>query len=121
MNSHTQQGIYYDFFFNNITKPTYIQSFNLLNQATTQIVSSIQIIIHFKLYVMKSNIGSNDKLIRLALAIVLIVLFYKEILTGALGIAALVVALLLTVTSLVNFCPLYRILGINTDKKKEIK
>jgi len=92
-----------------------------LNQATTQIVSSIQIIIHFKLYVMKSNIGSNDKLIRLALAIVLIVLFYKEILTGALGIAALVVALLLTVTSLVNFCPLYRILGINTDKKKEIK
>lgn len=70
---------------------------------------------------MKSNIGSNDKLIRLALAIVLIVLFYKEILTGTLGIAALVVALLLTVTSLVNFCPLYSIFGINTNKKKEIK
>lgn len=67
---------------------------------------------------MKANIGSSDKLVRLALAIVLIVLFYKEILTDALGIVALVLALLLTLTSLINFCPIYALFGINTNKKK---
>jgi hypothetical protein len=68
---------------------------------------------------MKANIGSSDKLVRLALAIILIVLFYKEIVTGTLGIVALVLALLLTVTSLINFCPLYGIFKINTAIKKE--
>lgn len=70
---------------------------------------------------MKANIGSSDKLIRLGLAVVLIIIFYKDILSDTLGIIALVVALLLTVTSLVNFCPLYSIFKINTTKKKEEK
>ncbi|MDO9152502.1 MAG: DUF2892 domain-containing protein [Paludibacter sp.] len=70
---------------------------------------------------MKANIGSSDKLIRLGLAVVLIIIFYKGILSDTLGIIALVVALLLTVTSLVNFCPLYSIFKINTTKKKEEK
>ncbi len=65
--------------------------------------------------------GSADKLIRLLLAIVLILLFYFEVLTDTLGIVALIVALLLTVTSLINFCPLYPIFRINTTKKKEVK
>jgi len=68
---------------------------------------------------MKANIGSSDKLIRLGLAIVLIVLFYLEIITGTLGMIALIVAFLLTLTSLVNFCPLYSIFKINTAKKSE--
>ncbi|MGB4415204.1 MAG: DUF2892 domain-containing protein [Paludibacter sp.] len=68
---------------------------------------------------MKANIGSTDKLTRLGLAIVLIVLFYLETLTGILGIIALVVALILTITSLINFCPLYSLFKINTAKKKE--
>ena len=70
---------------------------------------------------MKANIGSNDKLVRLGLAIVLIVLFYKEILSETLGIVALIVALILTITSLINFCPLYKLLGLNTAKKKDVK
>jgi len=68
---------------------------------------------------MKINIGSTDKLIRLLLAIILILLFYFEVLTDSLGIIALIVALVLTVTSLINFCPLYGIFKINTSKKKE--
>ena len=67
---------------------------------------------------MKANIGSADKLVRLGLAIVLIALFYLEILKDTLGIIALLVALLLTVTSLINFCPLYPIFKINTAIKK---
>lgn len=68
---------------------------------------------------MKTNIGSTDKLIRLLLAIVLILLFYFEVLTDTLGIIALIVALVLTVTSLINFCPIYSLFKVNTAKKKE--
>ena len=68
---------------------------------------------------MKANVGSVDKLIRLMLAIVLILLFYFEVLTDSLGIIALIAALVLTVTSLFNFCPLYAIFKINTCKVKE--
>ena len=70
---------------------------------------------------MKANIGSTDKLVRLGLAIILIVLFYLEIVKDTLGIVALLVALLLTITSLINFCPLYPIFKINTAIKKTKK
>ena len=68
---------------------------------------------------MKKNMGSNDKLIRLMVAIILIILYYKSILVGTLGIIALILAFVLTITSLVSFCPLYTLLGINTCKKEE--
>ena len=67
---------------------------------------------------MKKNMSSYDKLIRLIVAIVLIVLYYRGILSGTLGIVALLVALVLTITSLLSFCPLYTLLGISTCKKE---
>jgi hypothetical protein len=70
---------------------------------------------------MKRNMGATDRLIRLIVAIVLIILFYKGIVAGTLGIIALVLALLLTVTSLISFCPLYTLLGMNTCKKEDEK
>ncbi len=70
---------------------------------------------------MKKNLGSADKLIRLALAIVLIILFYKEILSGTIGLVALGVAFILTLTSLVSFCPLYAMLGLRTTRKVKEK
>jgi len=68
---------------------------------------------------MKKNMSSYDKLIRLGLSIVLIILYYKEVVTGTSGIITLLLALYLTITSLISFCPFYRILGINTSKKEE--
>lgn len=68
---------------------------------------------------MKANIGSADKLIRLILAIALILLFYFEVLSDTWGIIALIGALVLTVTSLINFCPFYPLFRINTAKKKD--
>ena len=65
--------------------------------------------------------GSTDKLIRLALAIVLIVLYWRHVVTETLGIIALVVALIFTITSLLSFCPIYAIFGIKTCKKEEEK
>ena len=68
---------------------------------------------------MKKNMGTTDKLIRLTIAIVLIVLYWRQVLTDTWGIIALVVALVFTLTSLISFCPLYAIFGIKTCKKEE--
>jgi hypothetical protein len=66
---------------------------------------------------MKKNMGSYDKSVRLGISIVLIILYYKQVLPGVTGIIALVLALLLAITSLIGLCPLYSIFGIKTTKK----
>jgi Protein of unknown function (DUF2892). len=67
---------------------------------------------------MKKNVGSYDKLIRLLAAIVLIILYYRGVFTNTMGMVALIVALILTLTSLIGFCPLYTLFGLNTCKEK---
>lgn len=68
---------------------------------------------------LKSNIGTADRAIRLLLAMILIILFYTEILSGIFGVIGLILALLLTVTSLTTFCPLYKVLNLNSIYHKE--
>ncbi|MCE2834704.1 MAG: DUF2892 domain-containing protein [bacterium] len=63
---------------------------------------------------MKVNMGSADRMVRLMVAVVLTVLYLSKIVTGTLGAVALVVAGIFLLTSLVRFCPLYTLLGINT-------
>lgn len=68
---------------------------------------------------MKKNMGSIDKMLRVLIAIVIAVLYYTGTISG--GTAAIVLLALAAVfllTSLLNFCPLYTIFGINTCKKK---
>lgn len=65
---------------------------------------------------MKKNVGTLDRIVRLILAAVLAVLFLMKIVSGTLGIILLVVAAVLILTSLINFCPLYAIFGIKTCK-----
>ncbi len=67
---------------------------------------------------MKKNIGFTDKSIRITVALVIFLLFFMNVITGGLGIALLVVAGVLVATSLINFCPLYSLLGVNTCKIK---
>ena len=68
---------------------------------------------------MKKNMGSTDKIVRLIVAAVLVILFYTGKLTGTLGIIAMAVAGIFVLTSLVSFCPLYSIFGINTCPAKK--
>ncbi|SDD42697.1 Protein of unknown function [Algoriphagus faecimaris] len=63
---------------------------------------------------MKINMGSTDRAIRLLVAAVLVGGYFSGIIVGTLGIVALIVAAVFTLTTLVGFCPLYTILGINT-------
>jgi hypothetical protein len=66
---------------------------------------------------MIKNVGTLDRTIRFVLALVLVLLYTQGVATGAWGIAALVGAAIMVVTGLVQFCPLHRLLGINTCKR----
>ena len=67
---------------------------------------------------MKKNMGSADKIIRIILAAVFAVLYFTNTISGTLGIILLVFAVTFLLTSFISFCPLYTILGINTNKTK---
>ncbi|MEN9350021.1 MAG: hypothetical protein RL372_999 [Bacteroidota bacterium] len=67
---------------------------------------------------MKKNIGSLDSNIRITLAIVLSLLFLGKFIVGALGLVVFIVGIVLLLTSLINFCPLYKLLGITTKKEE---
>ena len=62
--------------------------------------------------------GTTDKIIRFALAAVFAALYFTGTVTGILGIILLVFATVFVLTSLVSFCPLYTLFGINTCKTK---
>jgi DUF2892 family protein len=68
---------------------------------------------------MKVNMGSADRIIRGVIAVTLGVLYYYNVgfMTGTLGIVLLVIAAVFLLTSLVSFCPLYPIFGLNTKGK----
>jgi hypothetical protein len=72
---------------------------------------------------MKRNVGGNDRIARLVLGPVLVVaalVLYFQVLTvtGLLGagliVAGLLVGAVLLVTGAVGYCPLNRVLGIDT-------
>jgi hypothetical protein len=66
---------------------------------------------------MKKNMGSTDRYVRIALAVVFAVLHFTGIVTGVFGWILLVLAIVFLLTSLIHTCPLYLPFGINTMKK----
>ncbi len=59
------------------------------------------------------NIGSADRVLRLVIGALLIILA----LTGTIGIWGWL-GLILVVTAFLRFCPLYRIVGLNTCQRR---
>jgi len=68
---------------------------------------------------MKKNMGNTDRLIRILLAVVMAVLYFTDTVTGTFGIVLLVLAGVFIVTSLISFCPLYTLIGLNTCRPKK--
>ena len=64
--------------------------------------------------IMKNNMGTADKAIRVIIAAVLVILYFTGTVSGTLGIIALVAAAVFLLTSLVSFCPLYTLFGMST-------
>jgi uncharacterized membrane protein HdeD (DUF308 family) len=67
---------------------------------------------------MKKNMGNLDKIIRIIVAIAFAGLYFGGILTGTMGIVFLVLGAVFVLTSLVSFCPLYTLVGLNTCPRK---
>jgi hypothetical protein len=67
---------------------------------------------------MKRNMGSADRIIRIVLAAVFAVLYFTGTVTGTLGLVLLVLGGVFLATSLISFCPLYALVGLNTCPKK---
>ena len=67
---------------------------------------------------MKKNMGTADRIIRLIIVAIIVTLYYNGMITGTLGIVLLVLAGVFLLTSLVSFCPLYTLFGLNTCPSK---
>lgn len=63
--------------------------------------------------------GSADKIIRIALAALVAVLYFTNVINGTVAIVLGVVAIAFVLTSFISFCPLYLPFGISTFKKKK--
>lgn len=66
---------------------------------------------------MKNNESSLDRILRVVIAAVIAVIYFTGILTGAWAIVLGIIAVILLVTGLIGFCPLYKLLGLSTLKK----
>lgn len=65
--------------------------------------------------------GKADRVIRIIIAAIVGVLFFKGVISGTLGIILLVLAGIFVLTSFISFCPLYAPFGISTCSIKNKK
>jgi len=65
---------------------------------------------------MKKNMGTVDKVIRVLVAVVVLILYFTHVITGTFAVILLILAGILVVTSLVGTCPLYMLFGLSTRK-----
>ena len=68
---------------------------------------------------MKKNMGKFDTAIRIIVAVIIAALYSTVIISGNAGMILLIIGGLLLFTSIINFCPLYSLLGINTCSVKK--
>jgi hypothetical protein len=68
---------------------------------------------------MKKNMGTVDRVLRAVLALIMVGLYFGNIVTGTLGIVLMAAAGIFLLTSLISFCPLYTLIGFNTCPAKK--
>ena len=64
------------------------------------------------------NESKVDRVIRFVLGAVLVYMWYAAIVTGVLAIIALVLGIILALTGVIGWCPLYTLFGIGTHKSQ---
>jgi len=62
--------------------------------------------------------GTVDKVIRIMVAVIILILYFTQVISGTLAVILLILAGIFVVTSLLGFCPLYLLLGLSTRKKE---
>ncbi len=66
---------------------------------------------------MKGNMAILDRIVRLVLVALVAVLYFTNQLSAVAAVVLGVLAVTFLVTSVVGFCPLYRLLGISTRRR----
>lgn len=67
---------------------------------------------------MKKNMGTADRVIRIIIAALFAYLYFGGVVTGTLGLVLVILGAVFVLTSLISFCPLYTLVGLNTCPKK---
>jgi hypothetical protein len=67
---------------------------------------------------MKPNMGTTDKVARIFAAVVILVLYFTDQISGTAAIVLLILSGIFILTSFLSFCPLYLPFGISTRKKE---
>jgi hypothetical protein len=65
---------------------------------------------------MKQNVGNFDRVARVLIAVAVALLYFTDQITGTLALILGLVAVILVATSLMSFCPIYKMLGLTTRK-----
>ena len=63
--------------------------------------------------------GNADRIIRVILAGLFAFLFFEGYITGTVGLILVILGAVFVLTSLIGFCPLYKLFGLNTCPAKE--
>lgn len=70
---------------------------------------------------MKANVGKLDRMIRVVLGLLTLVAgIFDWFDDGTVSTIGIIVGIVLLVSAVVGFCPLYRFLGIRTVKGKKV-
>lgn len=65
---------------------------------------------------MKRNMSDMDRIIRVILAALFAYLYFGGIVSGTLGLVLVVLGAVFLITSIISFCPLYRLFKLSTYK-----
>jgi len=76
------------------------------------------IIQSIKNQIMKKNMGSTDKIVRILVAVAVIALYFGNLISGIAAIVLLILAGIFILTSFMSFCPLYLPFGISTRRQQ---
>jgi hypothetical protein len=68
---------------------------------------------------MKQNMGNPDRIIRFIVVIAVIILLWTEVIKGTFATILGIIAIILVITSITGFCPIYVPFKISTSKKTD--
>jgi hypothetical protein len=68
---------------------------------------------------MKTNMSKADRVIRIIIAAILATLYFKDVIGGLIGFILLLLAIIMAITGVFGYCPLYAIFGFHTNSEEE--
>lgn len=71
------------------------------------------------IYTMKQNLGSLDRIFRILFSIIVAILYFTNQIEGTTAVVLGVLSVVLLLTSIIGFCPLYGVCNISTRERKE--